>query len=819
MTDLFDGGAAAESNYSAQDIQVLEGLEAVRARPGMYIGGTDEQSLHHLVAEILDNSMDEAVAGFANRIELSLNADYSVTVTDNGRGIPVDSHPKYPDKSALEVIMTMLHSGGKFGGNAYKVSGGLHGVGSSVVNALSESLTIEVARDRKLYRQHYAKGRPLDKLEMVGNAPNRRGTSITFRPDPEIFGANCCFSPNKLYRMARSKAFLFKGIHILWKCAPELLCEGDVTPAEAELHFPNGLRDFLNYQIGSRTTVNRMPFAGESLLAGDEGKVEWAVTWPEDENGFCHSYCNTVITPQGGTHELGFKSALLRGLKEYAEMANVKKAAAVTGEDFLSDACIMLSVFIRDPEFQGQTKDRLTSSKAVRLVEQAVKDSFDHWLSSDSENAAALMEYVIARSEFRRRKKEEKIQNRKSPTKRLRLPGKLADCSKAAAEDTEIFIVEGDSAGGSAKQGRDRKTQAILPLRGKILNVERARFDKMLNSAEIGTMVTAFGTGIGRDDFDADKCRYHKIVIMTDADVDGSHIRTLLLTFFYRQMPELIERGYVYIAQPPLYKAKRGNSIIYIKDEHEMEDYLVRGGCEDAVLKRADGEQIAGPDLISMVENTRKARSMIAVLSKKAPEKIVEQLAVAGMFDPAVVQNLEKQKALAEALAVKLDSMEAEYDKGWKADRLDDGSLNFHRTLRGVEEKHVVGSSVFESPEAKVLNEMKAFLHENYSAEQRLISPKLGEEKKIYGPVSFVDAIMAMGRKGITIQRYKGLGEMNPEQLWETTLDPEARSLLQVKAEYLDEADQVFATLMGDVVEPRKEFIQENALNVVNLDI
>ena len=819
MTDLFDGGAAAESNYSAQDIQVLEGLEAVRARPGMYIGGTDEQSLHHLVAEILDNSMDEAVAGFANRIELSLNADYSVTVTDNGRGIPVDSHPKYPDKSALEVIMTMLHSGGKFGGNAYKVSGGLHGVGSSVVNALSESLTIEVARDRKLYRQHYAKGRPLDKLEMVGNAPNRRGTSITFRPDPEIFGANCCFSPNKLYRMARSKAFLFKGIHILWKCAPELLCEGDVTPAEAELHFPNGLRDFLNYQIGSRTTVNRMPFAGESLLAGDEGKVEWAVTWPEDENGFCHSYCNTVITPQGGTHELGFKSALLRGLKEYAEMANVKKAAAVTGEDFLSDACIMLSVFIRDPEFQGQTKDKLTSSKAVRLVEQAVKDSFDHWLSSDSENAAALMEYVIARSEFRRRKKEEKIQNRKSPTKRLRLPGKLADCSKAAAEDTEIFIVEGDSAGGSAKQGRDRKTQAILPLRGKILNVERARFDKMLNSAEIGTMVTAFGTGIGRDDFDADKCRYHKIVIMTDADVDGSHIRTLLLTFFYRQMPELIERGYVYIAQPPLYKAKRGNSIIYIKDEHEMEDYLVRGGCEDAVLKRADGEQIAGPDLISMVENTRKARSMIAVLSKKAPEKIVEQLAVAGMFDPAVVQNPEKQKALAEALAVKLDSMEAEYDKGWKADRLDDGSLNFHRTLRGVEEKHVVGSSVFESPEAKVLNEMKAFLHENYSAEQRLISPKLGEEKKIYGPVSFVDAIMAMGRKGITIQRYKGLGEMNPEQLWETTLDPEARSLLQVKAEYLDEADQVFATLMGDVVEPRKEFIQENALNVVNLDI
>ena len=573
MTDLFDGGAAAESNYSAQDIQVLEGLEAVRARPGMYIGGTDEQSLHHLVAEILDNSMDEAVAGFANRIELSLNADYSVTVTDNGRGIPVDSHPKYPDRSALEVIMTMLHSGGKFGGNAYKVSGGLHGVGSSVVNALSESLTIEVARDRKLYRQHYAKGRPLDKLEMVGNAPNRRGTSITFRPDPEIFGANCCFSPNKLYRMARSKAFLFKGIHILWKCAPELLCEGDVTPAEAELHFPNGLRDFLNYQIGSRTTVNRMPFAGESLLAGDEGKVEWAVTWPEDENGFCHSYCNTVITPQGGTHELGFKSALLRGLKEYAEMANVKKAAAVTGEDFLSDACIMLSVFIRDPEFQGQTKDKLTSAKATRLVEQAVKDSFDHWLTSDMENASALIEYVIERAESRRKKKEEKQQARKTPTKRLRLPGKLADCSQASAEGTEIFIVEGDSAGGSAKQGRDRFTQAILPLRGKILNVASASLDKIMQNQEIKDMCEALGCGV-KEHYNEDNLRYEKIIIMTDADVDGAHIASLLMTFFYQQMPKLIENGHLYIATPPLYKISAGGKNFYALDDEDKDRIL-----------------------------------------------------------------------------------------------------------------------------------------------------------------------------------------------------------------------------------------------------
>ena len=607
------------NHYDAGNIQVLEGLEAVRKRPGMYIGGTDEQSLHHLVAEILDNSMDEAVAGFANRIELSLNADYSVTVTDNGRGIPVDSHPKYPDRSALEVIMTMLHSGGKFGGNAYKVSGGLHGVGSSVVNALSESLTIEVARDRKLYRQHYAKGRPLDKLEMVGNAPNRRGTSITFRPDPEIFGANCCFSPNKLYRMARSKAFLFKGIHILWKCAPELLCEGDVTPAEAELHFPNGLRDFLNYQIGSRTTVNRMPFAGESLLAGDEGKVEWAVTWPEDENGFCHSYCNTVITPQGGTHELGFKSALLRGLKEYAEMANVKKAAAVTGEDFLSDACIMLSVFIRDPEFQGQTKDRLTSSKAVRLVEQAVKDSFDHWLSSDSENAAALMEYVIARSEFRRRKKEEKIQNRKSPTKRLRLPGKLADCSKAAAEDTEIFIVEGDSAGGSAKQGRDRMTQAILPLRGKILNVASASLDKITQNQEIKDMIEALGCGI-KDNYKEENLRYEKIIIMTDADVDGAHITSLLMTFFYQQMPKLIENGHLFIATPPLYKISAAGKNFYALDDDDKDRILKKEvkGSQKAEISRFKGLGEMSAQQLKETTMDKSKRTLLKVLIPSA---------------------------------------------------------------------------------------------------------------------------------------------------------------------------------------------------------
>ncbi|HEX4369178.1 MAG TPA: DNA topoisomerase IV subunit B, partial [Rhodopila sp.] len=569
--------ARDDSDYSAKDIEVLEGLEPVRKRPGMYIGGTDETALHHLAAEILDNAMDEAVAGHASFIEVSLEEGNWLTVRDNGRGVPVDPHPKFKNLSALEVILTTLHSGGKFGGKAYATSGGLHGVGSSVVNALSEVLEVEVYKDRVLWKQSYAKGKPTSKLVNGGPVHNRRGTSIRFKPDTEIFGPTLSFVPARLYRLCRSKAYLFRGVEIRWNCAPALLKGGkDDVPAEAVLHFPGGLRDSLAADIGDLAKVLPQIWAGEAALPGEAtGKVEWAVVWLEQGDGFLHSYCNTVPTSQGGTHEAGFRAALIKGLRAWGDHRGNKRAAQITADDVLDPVAAKLSLFLRDPQFQGQTKEKLTNAEAARLTEGALRDRFDHFLAGDPASADNLLSFVIERAEDRIRRKENKDTARKSPTRRLRLPGKLTDCSRENAAETEIFLVEGDSAGGSAKQARNRETQAVLPLRGKILNVASASADKLRQNQELKDLIEALGCGVG-DRFDRTKLRYGRVIIMTDADVDGAHIASLLMTFFYRELPELVRHGHIYLAQPPLYRLTQGAKSVYAMDDADREQKVRR---------------------------------------------------------------------------------------------------------------------------------------------------------------------------------------------------------------------------------------------------
>ncbi|MBQ8251678.1 MAG: DNA topoisomerase IV subunit B [Alphaproteobacteria bacterium] len=638
MSDLFN--ATQEKNeYSARDIEVLEGLEPVRKRPGMYIGGIDERAYHHLVAEIIDNAMDEAVAGYATNIEVNLNADGYVTVKDNGRGIPVDPHPKYPDKSALEVITTTLHSGGKFGGNAYAVSGGLHGVGLSAVNALSSHMIIEVAREKKLYRQEYRQGKPITDLVCVGPVSNRRGTSVSFIPDTEIFGETTKFKPSTLFRMSRTKAFLFRGVEIRWSCDPSLIGTDDKTPAEQVLKFPNGIADFLDYLIKDRTTVTPKPFAGRVELPDNEGAVEWAICWPDDfKDGFSYSYCNTVVTPLGGTHETGLRAGLTKSLRAYAEMSGNKKAADITADDILNTAGVMLSVFIKDPQFQGQTKEKLVTTSAARLVENAIKDPFDHWLSRDIKSANALLDYIVERAEERKRKKKTLETVRASATKKLRLPGKLADCSHNKTTGTELFLVEGDSAGGSAKQARNRETQAILPLRGKILNVISASQDKILANEEIKDMTEALGCG-RRDKYNEDALRYEKVIIMTDADVDGAHIASLLMSFFYQEMPKLIENGHLFIALPPLYRLTQGGKSVYAADDAEKEVVLktVFKNAKNVDISRFKGLGEMPPHQLKETTMDPKKRTLLRVV---VPHKTTEEEAEEAAYTKNIVSRL-----------------------------------------------------------------------------------------------------------------------------------------------------------------------------------
>ncbi len=793
----------AEAAYNADSIKVLKGLDAVRKRPGMYIGDTDDGTgLHHMVYEVLDNSIDESLAGYCDRIDVILNADGSVTVIDDGRGMPVDMH-KEEGVSAAEVIMTQLHAGGKFDNNSYKVSGGLHGVGVSCVNALSDWLDLTIWRNDKEYYARFERGNTVSPLTEVSETPHKHGTKVTFHPDKEIFSI-VEFSFETLEHRMRELAFLNSGVYL------RLTDNRSSESKTVEFKYEGGIKEFVKYINRSKNSLHQEPFA----LSGEKDgiTVEAALEWTDGYHETCLCFTNNIPQRDGGTHLAGFRGALTRTINAYAASSGLTKKEKVelNGEDMREGLTIVLSVKVPDPKFSSQTKDKLVSSEVRPVVESIVGDKLEQWLEEHPSEARMIIGKVVEAAAAREAaRKARELTRRKGALDMASLPGKLADCQSKDPADSEIFIVEGDSAGGSAKQGRDRTHQAILPLRGKILNVERARFDKMLSSAEIGTIVTALGTGIGRDDFNIDKIRYHKIIIMTDADVDGAHIRTLLLTFFFRQMPEVIEKGYVYIAQPPLYRAKRGNSEIYLKDDKAMEEYLIQVGTAEAVLIMADGTQIAGADLIDRVEQARIARGYILSMSNHVPFKIIGQMAIMGMFNSSKVYD--------DTFAERLDAMEAEYERGWKAEYTDNQEFVFTRTLRGITERFVVDQTLMNCAEARALDGMASDLQEFY-AKPAILRTKEGD-LPIHGPVSLAEAVFKLGKKGIAINRYKGLGEMNPEQLWETTLDPNNRRLLQVKITHQDEAEQVFSTLMGDVVEPRRDFIQTNALDVANLDI
>ena len=798
----------AIEQYGAESIKVLKGLDAVRKRPGMYIGDTDDGSgLHHMVYEVVDNGIDEALAGHADHVMVKIHADSSVSVSDNGRGIPVDIHEE-EGVSAAEVIMTQLHAGGKFDSNSYKVSGGLHGVGVSVVNALSVWLELRVWRNGQ---EHYAKfevGDTVEHLRVLGDAAGRKGTEVRFLASTETF-SNLEYSFTTLEKRLRELAFLNSGVRIILE---------DERPAEllrTELFYEGGVKEFVKYIDRSKPAMMDEPIfiTGER----DDIGVEVAMWWNDSYHETVLPFTNNIPQRDGGSHMAGFRGALTRTINNYAQSSGIAKKEKIsfTGDDAREGLTCVLSVKVPDPKFSSQTKDKLVSSEVRPAVEGLMNEKLTEWFEENPTQAkiivGKIIEAAIAREAAR---KARDLTRRKTAMDVNYLAGKLKDCSEKDPSKTEVFLVEGDSAGGSAQTGRDRQTQAVLPLKGKILNVERARFDRMLSSQEIGNLVMALGTGIGRDEFNIEKLRYHKIVIMTDADVDGAHIRTLLLTFFYRQMPELIEGGYLYIAQPPLYKVMRGKSEVYLKDQASLEDYLVQQGIEGTVFRLGSGEEITGQDLVRVVSEARQLKRVLEAFPTHYPRHILEQSAIAGAFVPGVVDA--DLQGTADKVAQRLDMIALEYEKGWQGRITQDHGIRLARILRGVEEVRTLDGPMLRSGEARKTGSFTKSLQDTYGTPGTL--QRKDRNQAIFGPLGLLDMVLKEGEKGLSLQRYKGLGEMNPGQLWETTLDPDARTLLQVKVDDVAEADDLFTKLMGDVVEPRREFIQNNALNVENLD-
>ena len=811
MTDtpVNENGASAE--YGADSIKVLKGLDAVRKRPGMYIGDTDDGSgLHHMVYEVVDNAIDEALAGHADLVTVTLNADGSVTVTDNGRGIPTDIHTG-EGVSAAEVIMTQLHAGGKFDQNSYKVSGGLHGVGVSVVNALSVWLKLRIRRNGKVHQISFTHGVADGPLEIVGDYEGRSGTEVTFLVSSETFTMTD-YDYNTLEHRLRELAFLNSGVRI------RLTDKRKPDVREEEMLYDGGLEAFVRYLDRAKMPLVDKPVA---IMGEKDGMiVEVALWWNDSYHETMLCFTNNIPQRDGGTHMAGFRGALTRQVTSYADSSGItkKEKVTLTGEDCREGLTAVLSVKVPDPKFSSQTKDKLVSSEVRPVVESLVNEALSTWFEEHPSEAKVLVgkvvEAAVAREAARRARE---LTRRKGALDIASLPGKLADCSERDPTKSELFLVEGDSAGGSAKQGRSRESQAILPLRGKILNVERARFDKMLSSQEIGTLITALGTSIGKDEFNIAKLRYHKIIIMTDADVDGAHIRTLLLTFFFRQMPELIERGHIYIAQPPLYKVTRGKSVQYLKDQKAFEEYLIGSGLEDTSLTLASGEVRTGQDLKEVVVDAMRLRNLLDNLHSRYSRSVVEQAAIAGALNPELTDNPERAQQTADEVARRLDVIAEETERGWSGHVTDEGGLRFERMVRGVKEVAVLDVALIGSADARHIDQLTPRLNEIYG-----IPPVLrrkDDHQEMSGAVELLEGIFATGRKGISMQRYKGLGEMNAEQLWETTLDPNVRSLLQVKVNDATDADSLFARLMGDEVEPRREFIQDNALSVANLDI